>query len=47
MKFSVALIATFAALALAAPHQKRAAVLTTKTYDEFACLAPLKKTSTY
>jgi hypothetical protein len=39
MKFSAALVATFAALAIAAPagpHQKRAAVLTTKTYDEYA-----------
>lgn len=38
MKFSVALIATFAALAIAAPtgtQQKRAAVLGTKTYDEY------------
>ena len=36
MRFSTALVATFAALAIAAPigNQKRAAVLTTKTYDE-------------
>lgn len=37
MKFSATLIATFAALAIAAPtgtHQKRAGVLGTKTYDE-------------
>jgi hypothetical protein len=39
MKFSTALIATFAALAIAAPtgiQQKRAAVLGTKTYDELS-----------
>lgn len=39
MKFSTALIATFAALAIAAPtgtHQKRAGVLGTKTYDELS-----------
>jgi hypothetical protein len=37
MKFSAALIAIFAALAIAAPtgtQQKRAGVLGTKTYDE-------------
>jgi hypothetical protein len=39
MKFSAALIATFAVLAVAAPttpHQKRAGVLGIKTYDEYA-----------
>jgi hypothetical protein len=38
MKFSAAIVATFAALAIAAPitpHQKRAGVLGTKTYDEY------------
>jgi len=38
MKFSAAIVATFAALAIAAPtapNQKRAAVLSTKTYDEY------------
>jgi hypothetical protein len=39
MKFSAVLIATFAALAIAAPtgttYQKRAGVLGTKTYDEY------------
>ena len=43
MKFSAALVATFAALALTAPtgpNQKRAAVLSTKTYDEYALLTP-------
>ena len=37
IRFATALIATFAVLAIAAPtgsHQKRAAVLATKTYDE-------------
>jgi hypothetical protein len=40
MRFSTALVATFAALALAAPtpstNAKRAAVLGTKTYDEIS-----------
>jgi hypothetical protein len=35
MRFSAALVATFAALALAAPMQKRAGVLGTKTYNEY------------
>lgn len=35
MKFSSALIATFAVLTIAAPMQKRAGVLGTKTYDEY------------
>lgn len=42
MQFSVALIAAFAALAIAAPTgtplAKRAAVLSTKTYDEYILL---------
>lgn len=35
MKFSSALIAAFVVLAIAAPMQKRAGVLGTKTYDEY------------
>jgi hypothetical protein len=38
MKFSSALVGTFALLAIAAPapHQKRVGVLATKAYDEYA-----------